>query len=300
MSARPDYKAVVTKIIHDEFAASGYILSKSLAAKLGKVPPSAVREHFVDAVAAIPDREQVEQAYQEFLDLACTGAVTDELIAAGSAARLTAERIADAINEVPEIVARRARALGLKLAGSEHRYAAASRLTPGTARRLMATGLSKARLLRIAAVPYPTFMQRLEAPLDVAETNEPSPELPDADEVLKDSNVATAQSCVDIASASISVAMHASAAPIAVNGFASEAINLAARQVLIRDGRDPDELVAGIYRRDIGDGGSRLECDRIEIVEGRPTPHVAVYRVEAEKIASILMLIEQASASVAS
>jgi hypothetical protein len=299
MRAKPDYKAAVTKVIRDEFAETGYILSKSLAAKIGKLPPAAVREHFADAVAAIPDREEVKQAYEEFLDLACAGEVTDELVAAGAGARLTAERIADAISEVPEVITRRARALGLKLAGSEHAYAAASRLTPQTARRLMATGMSKARLMRITAVPYPTLMQRLEASRDVVVASTMPPKQNGRDQARRGSNSDAVRPRVVDASATNGVAGHASVKPIMVHGFRREAINLAARQILMRDGHDPDALVAGIYVRDDRDGEPRLECDRIEMVEGRPTPHVAMYRLEAEKIASILTLVEQASASTA-
>ncbi|MBX3531974.1 MAG: hypothetical protein KF849_15300 [Rhizobiaceae bacterium] len=76
-----------------------------------------------------------------------------------------------------------------------------------------------------------------------------------------------------------------------------EAIDLAAGQILLRDDRDPDELVARVCCRN-NDGDERLEFDRIELVDGRPTPHVASFRLEAERIASTLALVEASSAQV--
>ena len=295
MRAGVEDKAIVKSVIHGEFASGGYVPNKNLVEKLGGIPSWVVRRHYDDVVAAIPDREEVDLAYERFLDLACAGALCDELIAAGSAARVTARRIAIAVGEEPDTVAKRAKALGLKLARTEHRYAAASRLAPATAQRLTTTGLSKARLQRIAGVPAQTFAQRLQQAAGQAAGGAPGSSIIDDNDVPPIEKAVSTEAAAPATTRLDTAQGHISLAPMTVRGFTSDAIDLAARQILLRDGRDPDELVAGVYRR--GDGEqARLECDRIEIVDGRPTPHVAVYRVEADRIASIVTLVEAAAA----
>ncbi|MBX3531583.1 MAG: hypothetical protein KF849_13315 [Rhizobiaceae bacterium] len=293
MRAKPDYKTIVENVVLAEFAAGGYIANKHLVGKLGKVPGWVVRRYHDDAVAAIPDRQQVEQAYARFLEIACRGELCDELISAASSARLTAQRVADVIGEETETVAKRARALGFKLARSEHKFAAASRLTTECARMLAATGLSKARQQKIAGVPSQTFAQRLVAA--AATEDEPDELANDVDEHLQGQGLQNEETVASVTASGRCPDEPVLLGPIAVRGFGNEAINLAARKILLRDGRDPDQLVVGVYHHDEGDGG-RLECDRIELVDGRPTPHVASFRLEAERIASILALVEASSA----
>lgn len=288
-----DYKAVIESLVLSEFAASGYILNKHYIEKISGVPAHVVRAHHDEAIAKIPDRDVVEGAYASFLDVACEGELTDELVRLGGEARLTGRRIAEAVRVEADEVAGRAAALGVKLSETELPYAAASRLTPEAARRLSATGLSKTRLKEVCGVPITTFELRLRAAEAVAVIGS-DPVALATDGTGDGSAAEPSADDWDLGFAEPAREIVASPDPVRIGmGFDGNTISRAAREILVRDGRDPDVLVAGTY---CAAGSDRLECDRIEMIDGRPTPLVAAYRLEAEKIASMLDLLKSVAA----
>jgi hypothetical protein len=287
-------KLVIERVLNAEFAKSGGILSKNLLEKRSGVSSVRVREHYDEAVSKIPDLETVQEAYREFLEAACDEALTPDLVRLGSAARLTARRIAKGVGSTEEEVKSLAEEIGAGLSSSELPYGSAGKLVAEDCAMILASGVARGRAHEIADVSEATFDLRLSRLGDrgtgVQGQQETQAYSAYSLDLSRDPGDAEAVAPTEEASDGAPAALTDPRRPL----VSRKVFEQAARIALARQGRDPDSIVPGVYRGERADR-ERLICDWVELIDGRETPVSAAYKIEADKIAGVVSLVAEAS-----
>lgn len=263
------------RVMQKSFEQTGCVPAVELVSQEVGAAWCVVKKHYLMIKNSLPEREAVEAAYAGFLEEACLSQDAEpshRLLQLASDAKLTANRIGNAINVDPAYVELRAAELGIELSTVEAPgLALPRRLTEEALRALRKVPVNASTAARVAGVSYQTLYNKLKRfEVDLPRQGM----LKQPEKALRGKNEIDRPAIVE---------------EIRRLGTSENVIVAAARTLLASAGHEPDELVPGAY----SDPDGKLCCDEIQMTDGQAVAVIYAYRPEAKRVRQVLGAVLQ-------